>query len=517
MEPCEADVNPADPGSSSQPCSAWSTLDTFALTSVSTAAAALRLVRLDDPKSLMFDEVYYAKDACWYVLSSPSTCGITEEITLVHPPLGKWLLALGVRLFGYDSFGWRIAAAVAGTLTVMLLFLLARKLLDSTPAAALTSGLLAIDLLHFVESRIAMLDIFVPLFGLAALLFIVYDRDWPHRHASGGSTSKPLLQHPWRVAAGLAGGGAVAAKWSGGFFVVLVLVLCVGWQLARRGDADEREPDSKLRRQVPSILLALVLVPLVVYCSTYIGRLDEPIPRYPTVEEDCPWEQGAWLHNLAHHQLCMLNFHRTLESGHSYESPAWSWIALKRPVAYYFETAPNGDYEHVFASGSPFAWWSSVAALVLVAVAWLRRRGWQEGVILGGLVFTYTPWLIADMASDRSAVFIFYLLPSVPFMCLAVGYVASRLGRSWEAKATIVLFTAAALWFFVFYYPLLAKVPIPKQQWDKRIWVFDDCDKPSSDPTSSVVTETKASRTITRTTFSTGSSDDVPPEGWCWI
>lgn len=509
----------ADPQQDPPPPS-WGRADTFALTAITAAAAVVRLVRLDDPKVLVFDETYYAKDACWYVTPSPGLCGIEAESTIVHPPLAKWLIAVGVRIFGYDSFGWRISAAIAGTITVALLFLLARRLLRSTIGASLASGLLAIDLLHFVQSRTSMLDIFVPAFGLAALLFLVYDRDAQLSQREPQPVVAGWLERPWRVAAGICTGLAVASKWSGGFFIILSILLTFAWDIRARRERQEPRPAlATLKRESAPIFLWLVLVPLLVYSFTYIGRLQAPIPRYDGSSETCPWKDGQWVYNLVNQQACMLNFHRTLTSTHSYQSPAWSWLALKRPVSYYFETDPNGDYKEVFATGSPFVWWTSVPALIAVAVAWVRRRDARgpEGLILAGFLFTYGPWLLSGLLSDRSAVFLFYLLPTVPFMCLALGYVASQIGRSWEAIAAVSLFSAAALWFFVFYYPLLAKVPLPQPQWDQRIWVFDNCDKPSGDPTTSLVTETNGNKTSTRTTFTTGSNADLPPEGWCWI
>jgi len=498
----------------------WVRVDTWALAAITTAAAVLRIVRLDDPKVLVFDETYYAKDACWYLTSSPTLCGVDVESTLVHPPLGKWLLALGIRLFGFDSFGWRISAAVAGTLTVMLLFLLARKLLRSTVAASLTAGLLAIDLLHFVESRIAMLDIFVPLFGVAGLLFLLYDRDMLHTEKSPRSGAARLLGRPWRIAAGMAAGAAVASKWSGGFFILLLLVLSVVWEIGSRRERQEPHPVlATFRSEGVPILLWLVLVPSFVYSFTYVGRLHAPIPRYDGTDRECSWEDGSWISNLANHQICMLNFHRTLTSKHAYQSPSWSWLALKRPVSYYYEPAPNGDYQEILATGSPFVWWTSILALLAVAARWFRRRSpWgPEGTILAGFLFTYAPWLGAGLLSDRSAVFLFYLLPTIPFLYLALGHVASHLGRSWEAKAAVGLFSAAAIASFVFYYPLLTKLPLSPPDWDKRIWIFDNCDKPPGDPTTSLITETLGKRTTMRTTFTTGTSQDVPPSGWCWI
>ncbi|MEA2447107.1 MAG: dolichyl-phosphate-mannose-protein mannosyltransferase, partial [Actinomycetota bacterium] len=155
----------------------WSFRDTLAASIVTFIAGLIRLIRLSSPDTLVFDETYYAKDACWYVKVSSSICDTSSEISQVHPPLAKWLIAIGIRIFGYDSFGWRISAVVAGTIGVWLMYLLARKLLRSTLGATITSGLLALDFLHFVQSRTSMLDIFAVTFGTAAVLFCVYDRD----------------------------------------------------------------------------------------------------------------------------------------------------------------------------------------------------------------------------------------------------------------------------------------------------------------------------------------------------
>ena len=77
----------------------------MAVSCIAFVAALIRFIRLDDPKTLVFDEVYYTKDACWYITSSSNLCNVTSETTQVHPPMGKWLIALGIRVFGYDSFG----------------------------------------------------------------------------------------------------------------------------------------------------------------------------------------------------------------------------------------------------------------------------------------------------------------------------------------------------------------------------------------------------------------------------
>ncbi|MFN2489711.1 MAG: phospholipid carrier-dependent glycosyltransferase [Actinomycetota bacterium] len=474
----------------------WTPLDGLALALVTIIGGGIRLVRLGDPPSLMFDETYYAKDACLYAGGSERLCGIASEQTQVHPPLGKWFIAAGVDLFGYESFGWRIAGAVAGTATIALLYLLARKVLRSTLGATVASGLLAFDLLHFVQSRIAMLDVFVTLFGVAAVLLVTLDRD---------RLLRPRLRRrrarPWRSAAGLAAGAAAGAKWSGVFFVVAVLVLTIAWEVSARRGAGIRAPLRRaLREEGPSIVLSLVALPLALYCLTFAGRLDGAVLAFP-------WSDGSWLHALWERHLYMYDFHSNLEATHPYQSPAWSWLLLKRPVSYFFETTARGDYMEIVAVGSPLVWWSSIAALIYVGLEWLRSRDMAgpEGLILTSFIVNYVPWLLP--LNDRSAVFLFYLLPAVPFMCLAIAYVPARfLGRR-ATPAAAAAFCAAAVALFAFYYPLVAKVPIARSDWLTRIWIFDNCARPPP-------TETAGDEGVTA---GDEADDDEPPEGWCWI
>lgn len=136
-------------------------MDWFALAFVTAGAGLIRLYRLTQPSFQVFDERTYVKDACFYVHADGRPPCFDQEVTTVHPPLGKWLIGWGIEATDFSAIGWRIAAAIAGTLTVALLYLLARRLLRSTPGALLASGLLAIDFLHFVQSRVGMPDVFV--------------------------------------------------------------------------------------------------------------------------------------------------------------------------------------------------------------------------------------------------------------------------------------------------------------------------------------------------------------------
>ena len=197
--------------------------DVLALLLVTAVAGIIRVHHLSLPRNFILDELY-ASDGCLYIGHPPSECRTDAEITSMHPPLAKWMIGAGIWAFGFREAGWRITAAVAGTLTIAALYLLARTVLNSTLAATLASGLLAIDFLHFAFSRTAMLDIFVTFFIVIAFLCLAYYRAYVSSSLRWGALAF----------GGIAAGAAGASKWSAWPALVAMMGLCgsVGTQRA---------------------------------------------------------------------------------------------------------------------------------------------------------------------------------------------------------------------------------------------------------------------------------------------
>ena len=201
---------------------------------VTLLAAVLRFWNLGHPQALVFDETYYVKDA-WTLLHNGYESGwpegadadfvagdtdifLDEPAYVVHPPLGKWMIALGMAAFGADSaFWWRATTALAGTAAVLLLALVARRLLPSTIVAVIAAFLLAVDGNAIVMSRVALLDNWVMLFALLGFWFVLLDRGQAARElerrlgeARGAGIEPPygpaIWTRPWVIAAGVAFG-----------------------------------------------------------------------------------------------------------------------------------------------------------------------------------------------------------------------------------------------------------------------------------------------------------------------
>lgn len=484
-------------------------MDTVAITIVCSVAAVLRATRLGTPSRLIFDESFYARDACWYIRSSVETCRVGAEINLEHPPLGKWLIAAGEAVAGYGPVGWRVASVVAGVAAVAVTYLLARKLLSSTFAATFASGLLAVDLLHFVHSRMSMLDIFLGLFVLIAFTCLAWDRD----HLLEGR--RGLRERPWRSAAGIAAGAAIAVKWSGVFTLAGVVATTLAWELwMRRSVARRRALLTVIKSAGPGMVVAFVLLPAVVYVAAHIGRVEGTILALP-------WAEGSWFETFIDRQQIAYRFHIDLEVTNPYASPPWWWLLVKRGIPYYFVN-PEGVYRQVTAAGSPLVWWLSIPALVTATIAWIRNNSpvRPEGLLLSGFYWNYLPWIAFAgagflLGSGRTAVFIFYVVPLLPFMFVVMAGIAQKLVSRMWGKALVALFAAGAIGLFGFYYPVLTGSSLTKDQWSARMWIFDSCGRGDRAPLT--VTQIRTRDQIATTRVVEKGKAYLPPTGFCWI
>ncbi|WP_449408671.1 dolichyl-phosphate-mannose--protein mannosyltransferase [Microbacterium maritypicum] len=477
----------------------------FAPLVVTAVAAVLRLVNLGHPHQLAFDETYYVKDA-WslWTLGYEGTWGeganeafvTLQKLPLsdvgsfvVHPPLGKWLIALGMALGGPDNtVGWRLATALVGTATVLLVYLVARRLTGSIVVATVASGLLAIDGLSIVMSRTALLDGPLTFFLLLGALFILYDRERtipvlerPDPDGPDPMWGRVLWRRPWLVAAGVALGAASAVKWSGLYALAAFgLYVVVTDALARRRAGVVLWPTAAAFRQGPVSFVLLVFPALVTYVVSWTGWL-VTMGGYARRSDPNP------LIALWNYHKQILDFHVGLTRGHPYASPAWEWPFLLRPTAVWVgsDPAPCG-VDHCIAVIStipnPLIWWASIAAAIFLVYqlvrAWIRRRPIPGPALtfpLIGLAATYLPWL---MFPERT-IFQFYTVAMAPFLVLGLAVVLRRIAgrredplhRRRAGERTVLVFLGIVVLVSAFYYPVWTGMSVPYEFWLVHSWL----------------------------------------------
>jgi dolichyl-phosphate-mannose-protein mannosyltransferase len=469
--------------------------------------AALRFTRLGAPKAVVFDETYYAADA-WGILrygvehnyvsnrNALMVAGNTHIFSpggefVVHPPFGKQLIAVGEALFGLTPFGWRFAVAVVGSLSILMVARIARRMTRSTLLGCVAGLLLAMDGLEFVMSRTALLDIFVMFWVLAAFGCLVIDRDryreWMATAAEGAEEGGVLPRHGirwWRVAAGVCLGLATASKWNGVWFIPAFGALCLAWDVgARRASGIRGWADAALARDAGGLAGSFVLVPLASYLVTWTGWFAT------STGYDRDWAAQHGIHlpvvsdlvSLFQYHKAMLSFNTGLRANHPYASKPWTWLTMNRPVSMYWQClapskgpCPPGNVSEVLALGTPVIWWGSIFALVFCLGWWLTRRDWRAGAVLAGVAAGWLPWFAF---ADRTQ-FFFYSVAFAPFLVLAItlclglilGPANAGTARRTAGAAITGAYLLGVLINFAYLYPVVSAQVIPYSSWLSRMW-----------------------------------------------
>ena len=515
-----AEATPTPPATPSQP---WRTRilpptdgrgGWLATLTIGLLAGILRVVRLDIPHGRIFDEIYYACDAQNLLRygveagTENTDPGVQAQCIpngeagfIVHPPLGKWAIGLGMRVFGVNEFGWRIAAAVAGTIMVIVLIRVTRRMTGSTVLACLAGLLLTLDGLHFVQSRVAMLDIFLAAWILGAFACLVADRDAVRRRLAVTDDDEltgwgPRLGwRPWRIAAGLCLGAAVATKWSGLYYVAVLLLLAFAWEVGARRTAGVRTPvRATVVRSGALTLLLLLVLPAAVYLLSWFGWFTSSAADQLAWDRNWAQDNSAsglvglvpdGLRSWWHYHVAQFEFHDGLTTRHRYQSHPIGWLLLARPVSYYYPNPVGpGDYgcevascsREVLALGTPAIWWAVIPALFLLLWLWIAKRDWRPAAALAMILTAIVPWIRDDL--DDRTMFLFYALPGVPFMCLGLALIAGwALGgpgassrRRTLAAMGVGVYVALVVINFAYLYPILAAETIPNDSWRARMW-----------------------------------------------
>lgn len=493
-------------------------------------AGVLRFWDLGSPHAVIFDETYYAKDAwsllrhgyegTWpdkandKILGDPQSIPLSPEGSyVVHPPVGKWIIALGEGLFGLNPFGWRFMTAVLGTLSVLMLCRIGRRLLRSTALGCLAGGLMAVDGLHFVMSRTALLDLVLMFWVLAAFGCLLVDRDKarariadalppldpdsPHQRGEVRTDASVADRmnfgwRPWRLLAGVCLGLAFATKWNGLYILAAFGILTVLWDVGTRRTAGASRPfKAMLRRDAVPAFISLPVVTLATYIVSWSGWFATS-GGYFRDWADKQGAAGPWgwlpgpLRSLWHYEYEVYEFHVNLTSGHTYQSNPWSWLVLGRPVSYFYESPKagkdgctdqaDGCAREVLALGTPLLWWTACVALLYVLFRWFFRRDWRAGAILCGVAAGYLPWF----AYQERTIFLFYAVVFVPFLCLALAMAAGALagppGVSDRRRVVGVVASGVVglliVWNFIYFWPIYTGQTIPMDAWRQRMW-FD--------------------------------------------
>lgn len=403
--------------------------------------------------SMYFDEIYHGRTAYEFLK------GLTSYEN-THPPMGKIFIALGVSIFGMNPFGWRIAGTFFGILMVPVLYLFARRISGSTLLSTLACVLFAFDFMHFTQTRIATIDVFITFFVILMYYFMYQYSCLSFYDTSLARTWLPL------GACGICMGFGVASKWTGvyaGIGLALIFFATL-YRRYREYLAAKESPDSATggishahvirsfqpyaRKTILFCLVFFVAVPALIYLLSYL-----PFRDYA--------DRGLIARTL-HNQKTMFDYHSNLESTHAYSSVWYEWPVMKRPIWYYSrivtETVTGGLREGISAFGNPAVWWPGILAALYMIYLWAVRKDRTAAFLTVAYLAQYLPWSFVTRTT-----YIYHYFPSVPFVVLMIMYSFAR----WKGKvhrraffAAVVCYCLLTVGLFLLFYPVLSGQPV---------------------------------------------------------
>lgn len=489
-------------------------LDVILLAALTALAFGLRVAGLGDPfqapAGQVFDERIFADAACRDIAG--------QDYLDPEPPLSKLLIAGGIEVgglwlrypaqppipnqprcgidpAGYGTWGWRLASLAFGTALIPLLYLFALSLWPNRLFAALSALLMTFDGLEFVQSRLALLDIFPIFFVVLALLLFQI-----HRHAQS-----PRAFYISGLAVGLAVGLGAAAKWTAlSALGVVVAVLAGGWLLRRvrvtvnggqwsvagQAGSVQRGP-ARTADRAAFYAVVLLLVPLAIYLASYARYLAIPhvIPN-PAVGT-CDFSQvisfqpgfdpAGWLREIFVHDRWAYVYHTCQTRIDPNGSPWFTWPLLLHPVTYYSAdiASSHGQLKSVVWNlGNPLIWWASIPALAYCAVTAIRSRSYPAALIVLGFLCAWLPF-----SQIGRGLYLYHMLGGLPFMVLAVAFALTSIrsvvlraefGRfhiSAAGPRLIAAYVVLVIAAFIYFYPLWTGMPITPDAYRDRIWL----------------------------------------------
>lgn len=356
------------------------------------------LAGITTPEKFYFDEVHYvpaARQMLEAVMQEPM-------LNPMHPPLAKQIIALSIKTFGDNPLGWRYPGVLFGALAIVAVYLGGLALFAAQGPAIAASLLAFFNQMLFVQSRIAMLDIFGLTFGLFAIAAFMH----------GYRRERPQV---WFALAGVAAGLSVACKWSG-LFVLAVCIVIVGairllqyWrtQFADARASDWYRPDLWPQFTAWHFAMCFILLPAVAYLATFV-------PLY-----------GFSVTDLAEAQRRIFSDNTTTAiAGHTYMSSWPSWPFLVRPVWYLFDKIDEDRIAAVVFLGNPVILWPALVAIAICLRDWIVTRRSDAFLILAFFLGPYLAWALLP----RTLGFIYYYLPAATTASFALVYVLRRNG-----------------------------------------------------------------------------------------
>ncbi len=398
-----------------------------------------------------FDEIYYTRTAYEFMNGLR-----TYENT--HPPFGKILITLGAMIFGTTPFGFRFMGTMFGILMLPLMYLMGRNISRNRYVGAFTAFLFAFDFMHFAQTRLTTIDVFVTFFVIAMYYFM-------ERYVNMSFYDSPLKK-TWIPlgACGIAFGFGIASKWTGAYAGAGLAILFFAslfnryreykYALAKpKGTTNQIKHSHIIKvfkentlRTIGFCMIFFVVIPFFIYLLSYL----------PFVDPNNPGLFARMLHN----QETMFNYHSALDATHPYSSTWIEWPIMARPIFYYSNALEGTIRQGISSFGNPLVWWAGIPAFIYMLYLAFKQKKKTATFLCIGYLAQFLPWVLVTRCT-----FIYHYFPSVPFLVLMIAYSFNQLKKKVKPLTFIGILTGyavAAFLLFLLFYPILSGQPIDK-------------------------------------------------------
>ena len=388
---------------------------------------------INHASGMYFDEIYHARTAYEY----SEGLSIYEN---THPPLGKAIIEIGILIFGMNPFGWRFMGTLLGVLLLPLMYVLARMLFKDRKIALFCQAILLFDCMRYAQSRIATIDTPTVFFIMLSYIFMLWFVNQSFNNAKTVKLLTPLLL------SGVFFGLGCATKWTGiysgaGLAVIFFCHLFSSYRVSENIKTYKK----KLINIILYACLFFVLIPILIYVLSYI-------PVY--INSD----MSGFFGKVIQSQETMFSYHTQLVAEHGYSSQWWSWPVSMRPVWYSSGSGlPQGVASTISVMGNIITSLAgTIAMLIMLAALMCGSKSKTLKFIVIGFLSQFLPWVLVSRLT-----FLYHFFTSVPFIILAIGFIAYKLKDKTKFIAYYMsAFVGLTAVVFIMFFPVISGMQV---------------------------------------------------------
>ncbi len=387
--------------------------------------------------SSYFDEVYFPRTAYEHLHN-------LDPYEWTHPPLGKLIIAIPISIMGMTPFAYRLFGNIAGILMIPAMYILAKMLFKKSKYGILAAMIMALDGMHFVQTRIGTTDSFLVLFIILEYLFM-----YRYIFNKGLRLRKRLIP---LFLSGLFMGMSISIKWSGVFSAVGLAIIFFASLII------EIVENKKWTKENTIIILCCIIffivIPVIIYVLSYIPFYILDKPKITDINSFFAWQQK------------MFNYHNDLKATHSYSSNWYTWPITQKSVLYWTGTTNDGNITRIALLGNPIIFWFSIPCMLFTLIYGLAKRKFNYLFLIIAIVCGLAPYL-----KITRIMFLYHYFPILPFAMLSIVAFLSWLCDKKNTNIPIYGFLLVTFVVFVLFFPVYSGLPTTTEYLKRLKWL----------------------------------------------